>query len=76
MSEEAVIRYESRSVTNGKPVGSVYVARVPWGTGIYSYTKDPAEATRWDSVGIAEQIIRQHTWQEARAIPVKEAKAL
>jgi hypothetical protein len=65
-----VIRYHSRSTVNGEPVGIVYALDIGHlAPGAWSYKKEPAEATQFDSRHEAESIIQQiGHWPEAEAV--------
>lgn len=76
-----VIRYTYPGTVNDQPVGDVYVKRVAdtipgYPPDVFSYTKDPAEATQWPSVDHAvDELMRRH-WNNAKAVPLDEATVL
>lgn len=73
--DQFLIRYHSASTVNGEPVGIVYVQGVEWSEKVYSYTKDPEEATQF-SEREAELLIGRARWPEARIVGVAEAEHL
>lgn len=72
-----VIRYRSGGTISGKPIGLVYVEKCEWGTDVFSYTKNPVEATHYTTEAEAEAVVRaRHWWPEAIAVPLADAGVL
>lgn len=72
-----LIRYDYPGTTNGQPVGAVYVERIPWaGEGVYSYTRDPQEATVWDTAEAAEAEARGKHWPDRMILALEECPRL
>lgn len=67
------IRYDnSGSSVNGKSVGWVFALHCPnLGPGVWSYTKDAAKATTFDSEREAKAL-REHKWPRAFAVEVTQ----
>ena len=56
-----------------RTIGDVYVLKCDWGSDVYSYTKDPAEATAWSTRELAE--LAAHVWNRHGAVVVLRRQA-
>ena len=71
-----LIKYTYPGTVNGERVGEVYVQRFDVGRNIFSYTKDPAEATRWSTEEGALLVCMGRAWPGATPVPIEQAKEL
>lgn len=70
-----VIRYDSRSTVNDKPVGLVYALDIDHiSPGCWSHVKEPEQATRFSSWDAAFAVIQRHRWHGAEVIGLRGAK--
>ncbi len=64
-----VIEYDSDSTVNGSPVGTVFVLHCPRiAPDVYSYTKDPRQATQYPTRQAAEAVALGKAWPKARVL--------
>ena len=74
-----VIRYRYPGTVNDQPVGLVYAQDVSHicGKGAWSYTKDPQQATHFDSREAAECERDRHylMWREGEVLELGEVSA-
>lgn len=74
-----LIRYTYPGATGGsragemRPVGDVYVLKAAWGNDVFSYTKDPDEATVWPTREAAEGA--SWRWEREGAVVVARSSA-
>jgi hypothetical protein len=66
------IRYRYPGTENGTPVGVVFALDAgDIAPGVWSYAKDPREATLFDTAEDAERTLAQHHyWPEAQVVEV------
>jgi len=73
-----VVRFRYPGTTSGAPVGLVYALDIGhlW-PGTWSYVKDPAGATHFDTLEDAERVSRRrYPWHEATVVPMEDAEIL
>lgn len=68
-----VIRYRYPGTVNGRPVGYVYALNCSYlSPGVWSYAKDPEDASMWHTREEAEAELAGHRWwPEAAVVEVK-----
>jgi hypothetical protein len=77
MASKFVIRYRYPGTLNHRPVGVVYAEDISYiSPGSWSYSKDPQEATKFDSEEDAERAMRNKNWPEATVVRLSQAKVL
>lgn len=76
-----VIEYEYPGTTNGRPVGKVYARSLrndipDYPEDVWSYVKNPADATVFSTRAEAEREVQRRHWPRARVWDATEAPLL